>query len=261
LFDLFCIQRRETKKNSKKNIKTKKIKMSTNQDDKLSKNCSDLATSALHWNFIDKILNKIDEVEDCENKIKQNTYLCEKAGFVYMFNSKSKESNQLINIEIPLISDNNYLCSMSKLFSSPVFISKPFVVEDEQQQQQQEKDENKCIPKEPTRINAIEKQDENKCIPKEPTRINVIEKQDEKKCNPKEPTTINVIEKQDEKKCNPKEQNTISVVEEIVITSSSSGAASAPENDKLEKETQSDDSKITIREEIQISNQSEDSTN
>ncbi len=182
--------------------------MSTNQDDKLSKNCSDLATSALHWNFIDKILNKIDEVEDCENKIKQNTYLCEKAGFVYMFNSKSKESNQLINIEIPLISDNNYLCSMSKLFSSPVFISKPFVVEDEQQQQQQEKDENKCIPKEPTRINAIEKQDE--------------------------------------KKCNPKEQNTISVVEEIVITSSSSGAAAAPENDKLEKETQSDDSKITF---------------
>ena len=238
----FAYKEEKQKKNSKKNIKTKKIKMSTNQDDKLSKNCSDLATSALHWNFIDKILNKIDEVEDCENKIKQNTYLCEKAGFVYMFNSKSKESNQLINIEIPLISDNNYLCSMSKLFSSPVFISKPFVVEDEQQQQQQEKDENKCIPKEPTRINAIEKQDE-------------------KKCNPKEPTTINVIEKQDEKKCNPKEQNTISVVEEIVITSSSSGAAAAPENDKLEKETQSDDSKITIREEIQISNQSEDSTN
>lgn len=216
---LHSIQRRETKKIQKKKKKTKKIKMSTNQDDKLSKNCSDLATSALHWNFIDKILNKIDEVEDCENKIKQNTYLCEKAGFVYMFNSKSKESNQLINIEIPLISDNNYLCSMSKLFSSPVFISKPFVVEDEQQQQQ-EKDENKCIPK--------------------------------------EPTTINAIEKQDEKKCDPKEQNTISVVEEIVITSS---VAAAPENDKLEKETQSNDSKIIIREEIQISNLSEDSTN
>jgi len=201
--------------------------MSTNQDDKISRNCSDLATSALHWNFIDKILNKIDEVEDCENKIKQNPYLCEKAGFVYMFNSKTKESNQLINIEIPLISDNNYLCSMSKLFSSPVFICKPTF-------------------------------EEKKCIPKEPNTIDTVE---EKKCSPNEPNKIDVVE---ERKCSPIEPNIISVVEKIVITSSSSSSsegAAAPENDKLETETQIEE-KIIIREETQISsNQPRDSTN
>ncbi len=94
--------------------------MTTNQDDKLPLplKASNLENSALHWSFIDKILNKIDEVEDNESKLKPTDSSYEKAGFIYFFDSKSKESQQPTHIEIPLISDNEYLCCISRLFSS-----------------------------------------------------------------------------------------------------------------------------------------------
>ena len=91
--------------------------MSNKQNNKVTINCSNIENSALHWNFLDKILNKIDEVEATENICRENL---EKAGFIYLFDSKSTESKQLFHIEIPLISDNEYLCSLSKLFSSPL---------------------------------------------------------------------------------------------------------------------------------------------
>lgn len=81
-------------------------------------NCSNIENSALKWSFIDKILNRIDEVEAKDNFCKDTIQAYEKAGFTYFLDAKSKESQQPSHIEIPLISDNEYLCSLSKMFSS-----------------------------------------------------------------------------------------------------------------------------------------------
>ena len=88
------------------------------KDNNVFINCSNIETSALKWSFIDKIMNKIDEIEAKEIFCNDSIQLYEKAGFIYFLDAKSKELKESSNIEIPLISDNDYLCCLSKLFSN-----------------------------------------------------------------------------------------------------------------------------------------------